>query len=74
MKKQIKWYISIAIVVTIVLILGKKEYISLSPKDSKIGNNTQLRDMFQSEARSAGSHQKAAEKNWSDKYFNIKTD
>jgi hypothetical protein len=72
--KHIKIYFGILAFVTLGLVLERFGYISFSTKDHKISQNTELRDMFQSEARSADSHQRSAEQNWMDKYFNIKTD
>ena len=55
----------------IVIVLGLINFLgsSLSTRDSKIAQNTELRDMFH-QTRSE-EHLRSAEKNWMEKFFNI---
>lgn len=70
--KHVKLYFISLGVVIVVGILGYTGQISLSTKDNKIAENTELRNMFHRSATRSEEHQKSAEQNWMDKYFNVK--
>ena len=70
-KKYLKYH-AIVLVAIAGIIYMNQSGMSMSTQDHKIAKNTALRDMFHQQR--SQTHKDEAEKNWADKFFNIRFD